>query len=361
MAGGCGSRTAYVMTTTSADHRIANLIIAWQRVHGRSDLPWQESRDPYAIWISEVMLQQTQVAAVIPYYRRFLERFPDCAALARAQLDEVMQCWSGLGYYSRARNLHKAAQTIEERHQGRFPQSIEAIAELPGIGRSTAAAIAAFAFGARHAILDGNVKRVLARVFGIAGDLTKAAQQSRLWSLAERLLPPHHVENYIQGLMDLGATVCLRRGAKCMQCPLAALCVAHCSGRVEELPQPRARKSLPMRETTMLVLRHKAQVLLERRPAAGIWGALWSLPELAQDHDPEEACRERFGVRAASLSRLPIIEHGFTHFRLRIHPLRVDVSSLALQAGEPGRIWLPLAEALGAAIPVPVRRILEAS
>ena len=344
--------------TTSQDVRIADLVIAWQRTHGRNDLPWQGRRDPYAIWISEVMLQQTQVAAVIPYYRRFLERFPDCAALAAAPLDEVMRYWSGLGYYSRARNLHKAAQTITARFQGQFPRSIDAIAALPGIGRTTAAAIAAFAFGARHPILDGNVKRVFARVFGIEGDLTKAAGQTRLWALAERLLPQNDMETYIQGLMDLGATVCLRRKAKCTQCPLAALCAAHESGRVDEIPQPRSRKSLPLRETTMLVLFHKAQVLLERRPPAGIWGALWSLPELGIDRDPEQTCRERFGVSAASWRNLPSIEHGFTHFRLRIHALRVDVRSLSPQAGEPGRVWLPLCEAIGAAIPAPVRRIL---
>ena len=352
---------AWTRVSASTFDEFATRIIAWQRLHGRNDLPWQASRDPYAIWISEVMLQQTQVSAVIPYYRRFLERFPDCAALASATLDEVLRSWSGLGYYSRARNLHQAAQIVVQRHAGRFPRSIEAIAELPGVGRSTAAAIAAFAFGAREAILDGNVRRVLARVFGVEGDLTKAAQQSRLWTLAERLLPARDIGIYTQGLMDLGATVCVRRGAKCGACPVLAHCFAHRTERVDELPQPRTRKALPMRETTMLLLLHKARVLLERRPAAGIWGALWSLPELALDGNPEEACRMRFGVQASALTQLPSIEHGFTHFRLRIHPLRVDVRSLEARVEESGRIWLPLAEAIGAAIPVPVRRILKAS
>ena len=347
--------------TTPAAHRVASLIIAWQRVHGRNDLPWQKNRDPYAIWIAEVMLQQTQVAAVIPYYRRFLDRFPDCRALAAAPLDEVLQHWSGLGYYSRARNLHKAARLIVESCEGNFPRTIEAIAALPGVGRSTAAAIAAFGFGARHAILDGNVKRVFSRLFGIEGDLTKAARQRALWELAESLLPAEQIESYTQGLMDLGATVCLRRKPKCTACPLVKQCAAHASDRVDELPQPRARKALPLRETVMLLLLHKAQVLLERRPPAGIWGALWSLPEVAPEGDAEKICRTRFGVAAASLTRLASIEHGFTHFRLRIHPLRVEVHALDPHAGEPGHIWLPLTEAIGAAIPVPVRRILRAS
>ena len=339
--------------TASTFDQFATDIIAWQRLHGRNDLPWQASRDPYAIWIAEVMLQQTQVSAVIPYYRRFLERFPDLAALASASLDEVLRYWSGLGYYSRARNLHRAAEIVVQRHAGRFPRAIEAIAGLPGVGRSTAAAIAAFAFGARAAILDGNVRRVLSRVFGVEGDLTKAVQQDRLWTLAERLLPAEGIESYTQGLMDLGATVCLRRGAKCTACPLRAHCFAHREGRVDALPQPRTRRSLPMRETTMLLLLHKAQVLLERRPAAGIWGALWSLPELALDGNPEEACRMRFGVHASALTQMPSIEHGFTHFRLRIHPVLREVRTRS------GRgLWLDVQEAKGAAVPAPVRALL---
>ena len=347
--------------TDSPIDGFAARIVAWQRLHGRNDLPWQASRDPYVIWISEVMLQQTQVSAVIPYYRRFIDRFPDCAALASAPLDEVLRHWSGLGYYSRARNLHRAARIVVERHGGRFPRTREAIAELPGVGRSTAAAIAAFAFSAREAILDGNVRRVLSRVFGVEGDLARSGQQSRLWSLAQGLLPERNIERYTQGLMDLGATVCLRRGAKCSACPLSDPCVARRTGRVDELPQPRTRRALPMRETTMLLLLHKAQVLLERRPAAGIWGALWSLPEVENEGDAERALRMRFGVHAGALTPLPSIEHGFTHFRLRIRPLRVDVRAVEARAEESGRMWLPLADAIGAAIPVPVRRILLAS
>lgn len=340
---------------------VASAIVAWQRTAGRNDLPWQNTRDPYAIWISEVMLQQTQVAAVIPYYQRFLARFPDCATLARAALDDVMQHWSGLGYYSRARNLHAAARIVVERDDGRFPSTAEAIEALPGIGRSTAAAIAVFAFGARQAILDGNVRRVLCRVFGLDGAPEEAAQQRRLWALAESLLPLDGIEAYTQGLMDLGATVCVRRTPKCAACPLAGMCVAYRSGRVAELPRPRARRPLPTRDTMMLIMIHNAQVLLERRPPAGIWGALWCLPEAATDADPEEVCRLRFGARAAALTPLAPIEHGFTHYRLRILPLRIDVDRIEPAAGEVGWVWLPIADAIGAAVPVPVRRILRSS
>jgi A/G-specific adenine glycosylase len=339
--------------------RFARQVIAWQQEYGRHGLPWQNNRDPYAIWLSEVMLQQTQVSAVIPYYERFLERFPSCFALAAAPLDEVMRLWSGLGYYSRARNLHRAARIIVERYGGEFPRSCAAIAELPGVGRSTAAAIAAFAFGARHALLDGNVKRVLSRVFAIEGDGTQAARERSLWSLAERLLPANGIEGYSQGLMDLGATVCLRRGAKCTRCPLVGDCVAYRSGRVDELPMVRARKALPQRDTVMLLLQHNGAVLLEKRPPSGIWGALWSLPELAPQENPLTICRERFGVNSATLTELPSIDHGFTHFRLRIRPVRIDVSDLHRAVSEPGRMWVPLAEAFGAALPVPVRRILR--
>ena len=339
--------------------RFAKKIVAWQEQHGRHDLPWQKSRDPYAIWLSEVMLQQTQVSAVIPYYERFLERYPSCTALAAAPLDDVMQLWSGLGYYSRARNLHRAARIVVERYGGAFPRSLEAISHLPGIGRSTAAAIAAFSYGARHALLDGNVKRVLTRVFALDGDATQAALERRLWALAERLVPANGIERYSQGLMDLGAMVCLRRGAKCTRCPLVRDCMAYRSGRVDELPAARVRKALSQRDTVMLLLRYKGEVLLEKRPPSGIWGALWSLPELALQEDPETICRKRFGVNAAVFTELASIEHRFTHFRLRIHPVHVEVGSLNPRVSEPGSMWVPLADTFGAALPVPVRHILR--
>ena len=302
-------------------------LIGWQRQHGRRNLPWQNTRDPYRIWLSEVMLQQTQVSAVIPYYERFLARYPTVAALAAASEDEVLRLWSGLGYYARGRNLHKAAVEIS-RHG--FPKTAETIAELPGVGRSTAAAIAVFAYGERAAILDGNVKRVLSRVYG--------AGEAQLWKLAERLLPKVGIEAYTQGLMDLGATVC-KRIPDCVTCPVKAGCVARKTGRIGELPAPRARKVLPWRKASWFVFLHQGKILLERRPSPGIWGGLWCFPE-----------RRPAGCRIKR--KLPPIEHGFTHFRLRIQPL--------LCAGTPEKVglWMALDDARRAAIPTPVRNLL---
>ncbi|MCU0842142.1 MAG: A/G-specific adenine glycosylase [Thiobacillaceae bacterium] len=332
-------------------------IVDWQGRCGRHGLPWQGGGDPYAIWVSEIMLQQTQVETVIPYYRRFLARFPDIAALAAAPPDEVLALWSGLGYYARGRNLHAAARLIVERHGGAFPRRHEDILALPGIGRSTAAAIAAFAYGERRAILDGNVKRVLARVFGVEGWPGERAVEDRLWALAEDLLPGRDLRAYTQGLMDLGATVCTRSRPRCAACPLQTDCVASSQGRQAELPGPRPRKALPSRATAMLVLLHAGQVLLERRPPTGIWGGLWSLPEGAVDEDPAAAAA-RLGCQVDSARPLPGLTHAFTHFRLAISPWRLEVRRCPA-AESPGRLWLPLEEALGAALPSPVRRLLD--
>jgi A/G-specific adenine glycosylase len=333
-------------------------LAAWQKKHGRHDLPWQGTRDPYAIWVSEIMLQQTQVATVIPYFNRFVARFPDVAALAAAPLDEVMRLWSGLGYYSRARNLHRAAQLITTVHGGRFPRRFEAAAALPGVGRSTAAAICVFAWRARHAILDGNVKRVLARLRGIRGYPGAKKVADRLWQEAERLLPRRGIEAYTQGLMDLGATVCTRARPDCAACPVRGGCIALRRGWVAKLPGLRPRKPSPRKRTTMLVLARGGEVLLEKRPAPGIWGGLWCLPEAPRNADLEAYCLKRFGARVLEVEALPAIAHAFTHFRLDIRPLRLRVSALVPQAAEPGVVWLPLEEARGAAIPAPVRRIL---
>jgi A/G-specific adenine glycosylase len=345
---------------SNPNSRFSERVVAWQRRHGRHDLPWQANRDPYAIWVSEIMLQQTQVATVIPYYRRFMERFPDAISLADAELDEVMRHWSGLGYYSRARNLHRAARMIVARPGSAFPQALSEIAALPGVGRSTAGAIAALAFGEPHAILDGNVKRVLCRFFGIEGDPRSAAVECELWSLAETLVPRLSAAVYTQGLMDLGAAICVRRGAKCPLCPLRADCIACKTGRVDALPMPPVRKMRPERSTAMLLLCHKGEVLLEKRPPSGIWGGLWSLPEADAGADLPRLCRERFGARSIRVSTLPALDHGFTHFRLRIHPLRIDVGALSARAAEPGVVWLPFDEAHGSALPVAVKRILAA-
>ena len=335
-------------------------LIAWQKKHGRHDLPWQGTRDPYAIWLSEIMLQQTQVATVTPYFIRFLARFPGVAALAEAPLDEVLRLWSGLGYYSRARNLHAAAREIVTAHGGRFPRRFEQVAALPGIGRSTAAAICVFAFGSRHAILDGNVKRVLARYRGVKGYPGEKKVADSLWREAEELLPRRGIEAYTQGLMDLGAIVCTRAKPHCAECPVHGGCVALRRGWVASLPGPRPRKQLPHKRTTMLVLTRAGEVLLEKRPVTGIWGGMWCLPEAGKKADLEAYCLRRFGAHATEIEELAAIAHGFTHFSLDIRPLRVKVSALVPSAAEPGLVWLPFAEARTAAIPAPVRRILAA-
>ena len=301
----------------------AEKLVAWQRREGRHDLPWQGTRDPYRIWLSEVMLQQTQVAAVISYYEKFLSRFPTVAALASASQEEVLQLWSGLGYYARGRNLHAAAKQIAENG---FPEDLT---RLPGVGRSTAAAIAVFAFGRRAAIMDGNAKRVLARVFGVA---------EPDWDLAERELPEKEVATYTQALMDLGATVCKRR-PDCARCPVSRSCVARREDRVAELPAPRAKKALPLRHATWLIFKNKNQVLLERRPSPGIWGGLWCFPQ---------------GKRSGR--KLAPIDHGFTHFRLRIQPVLCEVRKTP--PAESQR-WMTIPEASAAAVPTPVRRLLS--
>jgi len=338
-------------------HDFAQRLIAWQRRHGRHDLPWQPAADAYAVWVSEIMLQQTQVDTVIPYYQRFLARFPDLAALATATLDEVLALWSGLGYYARARNLHAAARNILDRHGGVFPRRFEDILALPGVGRSTAAAIAALAYGERQAILDGNVRRVLCRLFGIEGWPGDKALEAQLWRLAQSLLPERDLTAYTQGLMDLGATVCTRNRPRCAVCPFADDCVAACQGRQSELPHPRPRRALPQRATAMLVLRHGPEVLLERRPPAGLWGGLWSLPECAVDEDPAGVA-ERLGCRSRAARSLPTLTHTFTHFRLEIRPWLLTVDRCAVVAESGGRVWLTPEEAIEAAIPTPVRRLL---
>ncbi len=339
-------------------HSFAARLIRWQKRHGRHDLPWQGTRDPYAIWVSEIMLQQTQVATVIPYYLRFLARFPDIASLAAAPLDAVLTHWSGLGYYSRARHLHRAAHVIMRVHGGRFPVTFEAVLALPGVGRSTAAAICAFAFGARRAILDGNVKRVMTRYFGVRGYPGDRQVEETLWRKAESLLPKRQIAAYTQALMDLGTSVCARRQPRCLACPLRTGCVAHSKGLTESIPAPRAKKALPHKQTVMLVLQHAGEVLLEKRPPAGIWGGLWCFPEAAPDDDVGKICARRFGASISAAQPLPTLEHGFTHFRLSIQPQRVRVAQLAPRAAEPGHVWLSVEEARSAAVPTPVKRIL---
>jgi len=335
----------------------ASRIVSWQKIHGRHDLPWQNTRDPYAVWVSEIMLQQTQVSAVIGYYQRFMQRFPDIAALAAASQEEVLQYWSGLGYYSRARNLHAAAQQIMQIHGGLFPRAMDAIQALPGIGRSTAAAIASFAFGQRQAILDGNVKRVLARCFGIEGWPGKPDIEKQMWQLAERLLPERDIEAYTQGIMDLGATLCARRPA-CGNCPLQQNCVARREARAHLLPSPKPRKPVPQRQTVMLLLMSGNEVLLERRPSPGIWGGLWSLPETDEVLMAQQEVKRRFNLESEPMPALPPLVHAFTHFTLTITPQPLHIRQRLPQAMEPGVLWLDIEDAAGAALPAPVKKLL---
>ena len=335
----------------------ARRIVAWQRTHGRHDLPWQRTRDVYRIWVAEIMLQQTQVATVIPYYERFLDAFPDVRALARADEDAVLAQWSGLGYYRRARHMHAAAREVVDRRGGAFPRDAATLGALPGIGPSTAAAIAAFASGERGAILDGNVKRVLARHRGIEGDPASPAVVSTLWTLARRLVPRDAIEAYTQGLMDLGATLCTRAKPRCGECPVARDCVARREARTGDLPGRRVRRTLPHREVQLVWAERAGEVLLERRPSTGVWGRLWSLPEIGVDEDPVAALRERYGIGARLLERLSPVEHAFTHYALTMHPSRL--AAKASRSVLPAEcMWIARADLAGAALPAPIRKLL---
>jgi A/G-specific adenine glycosylase len=338
----------------------ASRLLTWHAQHGRHDLPWQATRDPYRVWLSEIMLQQTRVDTVIPYYARFLARFPDIAALAAAPVGDVLALWSGLGYYARARNLHKAAQSVMTEHDGRFPQRAIDIATLPGIGRSTAAAIAAFCFDERAAILDGNVKRVLCRAFGIEGFPGERAVEEKLWALADALMPAEQGGDYIQAQMDLGATLCTRTRPACTRCPLAGDCVALAKGRVAELPQPRPKRTVPQRQVRVAVIAQDGRVLMERRPPSGIWGGLLALPEIAEGDAPEDWLLRSFGLAATEAEALATVRHVFTHFRLDIEPVLLRVPETAGIVAESGLEWLALDALEDAGLPAPVRRILHA-
>jgi len=339
--------------------RFASRLITWQRAHGRHGLPWQDTRDPYRIWLSEVMLQQTQVATVIPYFERFVAEFPHVRALGAAPVERVLEHWSGLGYYRRAHHLHAAAMSVVEQWDGVFPADADTLSTLPGIGRSTAAAIAVFASGARAAILDGNVKRVLARHRGIEGFPGAAKVETQLWQVAETLLPARDIEAYTQALMDLGATLCTRARPNCAVCPVADDCVAFKQDRISELPSPRPNKALPQRELRVLLIEHGGEILFERRPPLGIWGGLWSLPELTLDADVRATVKARFAAEVTVGDELPAIAHAFTHFALTLHPQRVNARRWPSRAEMPGTLWLTPADARGAALPAPIKKLLR--
>jgi len=341
-----------------APSTIAERLVPWFDAHGRHDLPWQSDLAPYRVWVSEVMLQQTQVETVKTYYERFIARFPDVAALAAAPQDEVMRLWSGLGYYARARNLHRAAGEIVARHGGELPDSFEALLELPGIGRSTAGAILALARGQRHPILDGNVKRVLARVFLVEEPADSTAGLRKLWALSETATPAIRVAAYTQAIMDLGATVCTRANPACDRCPLAQDCAALAAGRAGELPVPRRRAPRRFRRTHMLFVVAAGRVQLERRPSRGIWGGLWAPPEFAHAAEAEASLAARFGL-AAPTRRLAPVRHAFTHFDLEIEPWIVELGTQEGRVAEGETRWQELASMDDVGLPAPVARLLE--
>ncbi len=348
------------MSERPGERTFATRLLHWFDQHGRHGLPWQSPRSAYRVWLSEIMLQQTQVTAVIPYFQRFVERFPDIASLAAADSDEVMRHWAGLGYYARARNLHAAARQVMAAHDGVFPQQLDTVLALRGVGRSTAGAILAQAFDQPQAILDGNVKRVLSRWAGIAGHPAEAAVNTALWALAERLLPATRAADYVQAQMDLGATLCTARKPACERCPLASDCIARASGRTAELPTRKPARVRPHREAWLLILEDEAgRVLLEQRPGAGIWGGLWCPPVVPLGEDRAALLQSRFGLALPQEETGEVIEHGFTHFDLSLHPLRgrAQPSGRALAEGVALDWRTPQALRDGVlALPAPVAR-----
>lgn len=349
---------------TDRSDRFATPLIAWQGTHGRHDLPWQRTTDPYRVWLSEIMLQQTQVSTVLAYYERFLQRFPDVKALAAASQDDVLALWSGLGYYSRARNLHACAKAVVAEHGGEFPKRAELLETLPGIGRSTAAAIASFCFGERVAILDGNVKRVLTRFLAFDQDLAVPRHERELWRAATELLPHSDMPAYTQGIMDLGATVCLARSPQCLLCPVQAECAARKTGTQDKFPVKTRKLKRGKRENAWLWLSQGDELWLCQRPETGVWAGLWSLPEF----DSPEALSTAVSAWPGEAAALPSFTHVLTHLDWTLHPLRVTLPRKtpkkaldAITAGLPPGGWYGLDEALAMGLPAPLRKLLKSN
>lgn len=337
-------------------------VLAWFDNHGRTGLLWQRQKTPYRVWVAEIMLQQTRVAAVIPYFEKFMRHFPDVHILAKATDDEVMSYWAGLGYYARARNLHRCAIQVVEKYHGEFPDTQSELQALPGIGRSTAGAILSQAFGKRGIILDGNVKRVLSRYAAIPGWPGQAAVAKQLWRLAEQLTPNHRLDAYTQAIMDLGSLVCLRRRPACAICPLSESCQARQQGLIGQIPGSKPKKPLPNKSTRVMILRNKEKILLEKRPPVGIWGGLWSLPEIditLSEQAIENMLRDRYGLNITAIEKLRSFHHVFSHFRLRIEPWIIDTSSMHNCIEEPGRQWYRLRELSNIGMPGPIGRFLR--
>ena len=340
----------------------APALLRWHASDGRKDLPWQLDRTPYRVWVSEIMLQQTQVGTVIGYYARFMARFPTVEDLARAKTDEVLHLWSGLGYYARARNLQRTAQILVQRHGGEFPATLEEVMTLPGIGRSTAAAILALSRGERHSILDGNVKRVLARHFAVEGYPGESAVERQLWEIAEACTPATDVGTYTQAIMDLGATLCTRSKPACERCPLQVICLAHARGLQAQLPTPRpsGRERRVERTCMLIALADDGSVLLARRPARGVWGGLYSLPEFTGPEAAAAWAMERLGARDPVVEELPTLRHSFTHFDLDIVPLRLRLRGPASFVAEESHVWYNSRAPAKLGIAAPVATLVRA-
>jgi A/G-specific adenine glycosylase len=337
---------------------IAPRLLEWHAKHGRHGLPWQSGRSAYRVWVSEIMLQQTQVSTVIPYFERFMQRFPDVHSLADAPADEVLHLWTGLGYYARARNLHRAAQFIRDHHGGEFPQSLDAVIALPGVGRSTAGAILAISAGARHSILDANVKRVLARYYAVDGAVDEAATMAQLWKLADDNTPAAGVATYTQAIMDLGATVCRYPVPRCEVCPIAVDCRARIEGRQVELPAAKRKRAARKRKTAvMLVARRDSEVLLVQRPPSGIWGGLWCLPEFEHRDAAEAYAQSTLASATLAQAPLPDIEHSFTHFDLVITPVVASCRGEMCVRDGSAR-WYDLKQPARVGLPAPIKTLL---
>lgn len=338
-----------------------NAVLNWFVAHGRHDLPWQKNPTPYRVWVSEIMLQQTQVNTVIPYYQRFMQRFPSIKTLANSAQDEVLAHWSGLGYYARARNLHRSAQQIMQQHSGRFPRHFEQIVNLPGIGRSTAGAIMSFGMQEPMPILDGNVKRVLCRTHGIHTWPGEPLTHQELWVLTERYTPKTRTNEYNQAMMDIGATLCTRSKPKCSACPLQNNCVAYHSGNFSQYPGKKPSKIRPIKQTYMLIMQNRSgEFLLQKRPPVGIWGGLWSFPEYDQNCDWKQYCRNNFGILVDSIKTLDTISHQFSHFQLDIFPLCLTVRANSNQIMESSeQVWYNLDHTLPGGIAAPVSNLLQ--
>ncbi|MCL6416097.1 A/G-specific adenine glycosylase [Aestuariirhabdus sp. Z084] len=337
----------------------SDAVLAWFDLHGRKTLPWQQQISSYRVWISEIMLQQTQVATVIPYFERFMARFPTVEALAVAEQDEVLHLWTGLGYYARARNLHAAAKQICD--QGSFPEGVEALEQLPGIGRSTAGAIAAIAQGQRAPILDGNVKRVLCRFDAVEGWPGQTATSKTLWQLAEQYTPDARVGDYTQAMMDLGATLCTRSKPACERCPLQTDCIAQRTGQQAEFPHRKPSKTKPVRETRMLMLvNERGEVLLNKRPPSGIWGGLWSLPELPTEAEPQNHAAQHWQLTINPAEAWDSFTHTFSHYHLQITPLKSLLAKPSAGVMEEGRwLWYNMQRPQDLGLAAPVKMLLD--